>query len=283
LVYFPKEKHTKGDVMRYYAQVAPYLLPTVKDRPLVLKRTPEGIDGEVFFQQKPPGHAPDAVRVLPVRTEDGKQERVIGGDAATLLYLVQIGCISVDPWMSRVRTIDFADYFILDLDPGPRANFATIVEVAKATKAELDEMGLSGALKTSGSRGLHIVVPLPARTSYETARLLAQVIATRVAERHPKIATVERTVSERPPRAVYVDYLQNVQGKSVAGVYSVRAKPGATVSTPLRWRELEEGLDPREFTIETVPPRIGKLGCVWAEAMARKNPAGVIKRIVAAK
>jgi bifunctional non-homologous end joining protein LigD len=277
-VYFPDDGYTKGDLMRYYARVAPQILPVMADRPLVLKRTPEGIKGEVFFQQKPPEHVPPVIRVGTVVNDDGvSAKRIVGGDLATLLYTVQIGCVSVDPWESRIDSLDAMDYTILDLDPGPRAPFDRVVEVARWVKEELDAHGLRAALKTSGSRGLHIVIPLPLRTPYEAGLLLAQLIATRVAESHPRDATVERSVKARPPAAVYVDYLQNVKGKSVAGAYCVRAKPGATVSTPLQWKELNASLDPRELTIETVPARIVKLGDIWSSALKTRNTASAIR------
>jgi bifunctional non-homologous end joining protein LigD len=264
--------------MRYYARVAPALVPVMKGRPLVLKRSPDGIQGETFFQQKAPEHAPRVVRVETVESDDGEaQERVVGRDVATLLYTVQLGCISVDPWHSRVGSLDAADYTVLDLDPGPRAPFRRVVEVARWVKEELDALSLHGALKTSGSRGLHIVLPLPARTSYDVALLLAQLVATRVATAHPRVATVERSLSARPPTTVYVDYLQNAKGKSLAAAYCVRAKPGATVSTPLDWGELTPDLDPHAFTIETVPARLAKLGDIWDSALRRKNTYRAIR------
>ena len=277
-IYFPDDGYTKGDVMRYYARVAPVILAAIAERPLVLKRTPEGIKGEVFFQQKPPQHVSPVVRVETVVNDDGvSAERIVGGDLATLLYTVQIGCVSVDPWESRVGSLDSMDYTILDLDPGPRATFERVVDVARWVKEELDASGLRAALKTSGSRGLHIAIPLPPRTPYEAGLLLAQLIATRVAEAHPKEATVERSVKARPPAAIYVDYLQNVKGKSVASAYCVRARPGATVSTPLQWKELNTSLDPRELTIETVPQRIVKLGDIWGSAIKTRNTGAAIR------
>lgn len=277
-VYFPDDGVTKGDVMRYYARIASAILPAIADRPLVLKRTPEGIKGEVFFQQKPPEHAPPVVRTETIVNDDRvKAERIVGGDLATLLYTVQIGCISVDPWHSRIGSLDAMDYTILDLDPGPRATFERVVGVARWVKEELDSHGLRAALKTSGSRGLHIVIPLPPRTPYDAGLLLAQLIATRVAEGHPREATVQRSVKARPPTAIYVDYLQNVKGKSVASAYCVRARAGATVSTPLQWKELNDSLDPRELTIETVPARIVKLGDIWTSALKAKNSAAAVR------
>jgi len=271
-IFFPKAKYTKGDVMRYYVRIADLILPTMKDRPLVLKRFPNGIDAQSFYQQKASETTPPEVRVEEIITDNGeKQPRYIGGDMLTLLYTIQLGAISVDPWHSHVPTLDFADYTIIDLDPGPRANFQRVMQVAKWAKEVLDSFGLHAAIKTSGSEGLHIYLPLPPRTPNEAATLVAQVIATKVASAHPKEATIERMVKARGAAMVYVDYLQNIQGKTVAGPYCVRAKAGATVSTPLRWNELTDDLDPRDFNLGNAAERFEKIGDIWNEAMKKKN------------
>jgi bifunctional non-homologous end joining protein LigD len=271
-VFFPTGKYTKGDVMRYYARIADFILPTIQDRPLVLKRFPNGIDGESFYQQKASESTPPGVRVETITTDGGdKQPRIIGGDLLTLLYTVQLGAISVDPWHSRLPSLEYADYTIIDLDPGPRANFARVVQAARWVKEVIDGFGLHAAIKTSGSTGLHIYLPLPPKTPNEAATLVAQMIATKVADAHPKETTIERSVKARGAATVYVDYLQNIQGKTVAGPYCVRAKPGATVSTPLKWSELTDDLDAREFNLGTAAERFEKLGDIWNEAMRKKN------------
>lgn len=271
-VFFPKEKYTKGDVMRYYARIADFIVPTMQDRPLVLKRFPNGIDGESFYQQKASETTPPGVRVETIVTDGGeKQPRYVGGDLLTLLYTIQLGAISVDPWHSRVQSLEYADYTIIDLDPGPRANFARVVQVARWAKEVIGGFGLHAAIKTSGSSGLHIYLPLPPRTPNEAATLVAQMIATKVAQAHPKEATIERFVKARGGATVYVDYLQNIQGKTVAGPYCVRAKPGATVSTPLEWTELTDDLDPRDFHIGNAPERFERVGDIWNEAMGKRN------------
>ena len=270
-VFFPKKKLTKGDLMRYYVEVAPFILPTMADRPLVLKRFPNGVTAPAFFQQNA-GEPPDVVRTGTIHTQGGSTNlRIVGGDLTTLLYIVQLGAISVDPWHARVQSLDHADYTIIDLDPGPRAPFKKVVQVARWTKETMDELGLHGAIKTSGSRGLHIYMPLPPNTPNEAATLVAQIVATRVSEEHPKEATIERMVKARSETSVYVDYLQNIIGKTVAGAYSARAKEEATVSTPLEWDELTDDLDPREFTIETAPSRFAEVGDVWGAGMKKKN------------
>ncbi|HKN69161.1 MAG TPA: hypothetical protein VJW73_22940 [Gemmatimonadaceae bacterium] len=270
--FFPKRGYTKGDLLAYYASVSPFLLPAIDDRPLVMKRFPNGIAGASFYQQRAPEDPPPGVRVEPVADEGLKtQQRLVGGDLATLLYLVQLGAVSVDPWHSRVQSVAVADYSIVDLDPGPRASFRRVVDVALWVGEELDRLGLHGMPKTSGASGIHIVLPLVADTPNETARLMAEIVATRVAERHPAATTVTRWVQSRPASAVYVDFLQNIRGKTVASVYSARATPDATVSAPLRWSELTPDLDPRAFTIETMGARLRETGDFWREGMRRLN------------
>ena len=279
-LFFPDDGYTKGDVLRYYARMAESVLPAVAGRPLVLRRFPNGIGGKAFYQHDvadpPPGVRTEAIDV----DGNGKAPRyLVGGELATLLYAVQLGALSVDPWHSRVGALDSADYAILDLDPGPEAPFERVVEVALWVKEELDALGLRGVPKTSGATGVHVYLPLPPRTSPETALLVAQIVATRVAAAHPKEATVERSVRARSAGTVYVDYLQNILGKTVAGAYSVRARPGATVSTPLAWSELTARLDPTAFTIESVPERVERLGDLWREGMRARIPVRALRAL----
>lgn len=276
-VWFPRSRITKGDVMRYYARVARYILPPLRDRPLSLKRFPDGIQGEFFFQQKAPSNPPAGVRVETVESEHGEeQERLVGGSLATLLYCTQIGAFECNPWNARVQSLEHPDFTVIDLDPGPRAPFRRVVEIALWVKEALDHLGLHGVAKTSGATGMHIVLPLPRSSSEAVAERVAQVVATAVAGAHPAAATVERSVAARGDRRVYVDFGQNSRGKTVAAAYGVRARPGATVSTPLRWEELTPELDPREFTIRTVPERIARVGDLYSSALKRPNPARLV-------
>lgn len=271
-VFFPAAKLTKGRLMEYYAEISPYLLPALEDRPLVLKRYPNGIKADAFYQQKAPDKVPPGIRVEEVADEGiTTQSRLIGGGLATLLYIAQLGAISTDPWHSRVQSIADADYSIIDLDPGPKATFKRVVQVARWVKEVLDEFGLHAIPKTSGASGIHIVLPLPAGASYAVSVTLAELVARRVNEEHPRETTVHRWVKSRPPAAVYVDYLQNIRGKTVASVYSVRAEPHASVSTPLKWSELTEDLSPRDFTILNVPARVKRMGDLWATGMKKTN------------
>jgi bifunctional non-homologous end joining protein LigD len=279
-VFFADDGITKGDVMRYYAQVAPALLPLLKDRPLILKRYPNGIAGPSFFQQNA-GATPKGVRTAEVETEDGeKATRLIGGDLITLLHTVQLGTIAVHPWQSRLPTVEYADYSTIDLDPGKGVPFESVVELAKRIRDELDALALKAALKTSGSRGLHIVMPLPTRTTYARSAALAETIAARVTAKNVRLATLERSLQRRPKGTIYVDAKQNARGKSVASAYSVRERPGAPVSAPLRWSELERKLQIKDFTIATMRRRLDAVGDLWAEAISHRNTARTIDRVL---
>jgi bifunctional non-homologous end joining protein LigD len=271
-VYFPKEGITKGALMRYYARMAPVLLPELQGRPLALRRYPSGIEGDSFFQHDPGEHVPDAVRTAYVLVETGVEERrLIGGELATLLYTVQLGAIPVNAWHSRLGTLDTPDYAVLDLDPGPQATFRRVVDVAKRVHAQLSQQGLIGVPKTSGSRGIHILVPLPPDTGYDVAARLAEEVATAVVETAPEVATVERALADRPPGTVYVDHMQNAYGKTLVAVYSARARPGGPVSAPLSWRQVTAALDPKRWTVATVPGQRRALAERWSSQMSASN------------
>ena len=272
-IYFPASKITKGRLLEYYAEVSPYLLPALDGRPLVLKRWPNGIEADAFYQQKAPDKIPDGadIRVAELLDDTQAPRRLIGGNLTTLLYIIQLGAISTDPWHSRIESVDQADYSIVDLDPGPDATFKRVVQVARWVGEELDELGLHAVPKTSGASGIHIVLPLPPGAGYDVSVTLAELVARRVNEKHPKETTVTRMVKSRPPGAVYVDYLQNIRGKTVASVYAARAEPHASVSTPLKWNELTDDLSPRDFTVTNVMARLKKVGDLWAAGMKKTN------------
>ena len=280
--FFPAVALTKGGLMRYYVRVAPALLPAIDGRPLALKRHPDGVAGAAFFQHDPGRTPPAATRVADVPVEHGGEEpRYVGGDLATLLQTVQLGAIAVNAWHSRVGALDRPDYCVLDLDPMPEASFARVAAVAGWVRAALTEAGLHAALKTSGSRGVHIVLPLPRGTSYDTSAALAEALAARVAVAHPDAATVERALGSRAPAQVYVDHMQNAHGKTLASVFSVRARPAAPVSTPVSWRQLARaGFDPAAFTAATVPGRLSRLAAHWRAGLELPNPAAAIARTI---
>ena len=210
---------TKGDLFRYYLAVSPFLLPVVRDRPLVMKRFPDGIAGNTFYQQRAPEPVPRGVRSERVDIGDDVPARLVGGDLATLLHMVQLAVISQDPWFSRAQSPQEMDCAAIDLDPMAEAPFSRVRDVARWVHDELDALGIPGWLKTSGSRGLHIFLPLRPGTSYESGMLFCQIVASFVVHQHPEAATVERTVSKRDPKTVYIDCLQNITGKTLACAY----------------------------------------------------------------
>jgi bifunctional non-homologous end joining protein LigD len=270
-VYFPEAGITKGALMRYYTRISPVLLPHIAERPLILKRYPEGVGGQMFFQQDAGPHIPDIVQTAMVSTVDkGDRARIIGGDLATLLYTVQLGAIEVHPWLSRISDIDSADRCLIDLDPGDGVPFSAVVSLAREVLRVVEGCGLSGAVKTSGSSGVHVVIALPARTSYDRSAQLAMGIARVVAGSRPDTATVERSIGARPAGTIYVDAMQNARGKSAASAYSVRAKPGATVSAPLAEAELTARLRLGAFTVKTMPARVERMGDLYGDALTRR-------------
>jgi bifunctional non-homologous end joining protein LigD len=256
---------TKGQLLRYYVVVAPYLLPVLEDRPLVMRRFPDGVDGPAFYQQRAPDKVPRGIRVERVAADKEVPTRLIGGSLSTLLYMTQLASISQDPWFSRAQSPDDIDFAAIDLDPLEGTPFATVRDVARWTHDQLDALGIEGFVKTSGASGMHIYVPMPPGTPYESGMLFCQIVATLVAAKHPRAATVERAVDRRPAGTVYIDYLQNIRGKTIACAYSARASAFAGASTPLRWTEIGERLDPRDFTIATLPARLRTVGDLWAE------------------
>jgi bifunctional non-homologous end joining protein LigD len=282
-VFWPTEHLTKGDLLRYYVSVSPWLLPVVADRPLVMKRFPNGVKGKAFYQQRAPDEVPAGVRVEMVEDESepgGVMPRLVGGSLLTLLYMTQLAAISQDPWFSRVQSPAEPDFVALDLDPMPGVPFRQVLDVARWVRDELAALDVPALPKTSGSSGLHVYIPLPEHTSYEAGQLLCNIVATIVAIKHPKVATVERSVSKRG-RTVYVDYLQNIEGKTLACAYSVRASDFAGVSTPLTWDEVDEGIDPGDYTIRTVLARFDQVGDLWAPMLSgpRVDLSSVLDRL----
>lgn len=281
--YFPEAGITKGGLMRYYTRVAPFLLPEIEGRALVLKRYPDGIDGPMFFQQNAGEHVPDAVRVATLDTvELGAKPRIIGGDLFTLLYTVQLGAIEVHPWLSRVGDVDAPDRCLIDLDPGDDVPFSTVSMLAREVARIAEGCGLRAAIKTSGASGIHIVLPLALRTTYETSAALALRLAEATVAANPDIATIERSVKARPKGSIYVDAMQNARGKSMAAPYSVRARASASVSAPLRERELTSRLRIEAFTVRSMPARLARTGDLWSDAIATRPTARAIARAMAA-
>ncbi|MDQ2665612.1 MAG: DNA polymerase domain-containing protein [Gemmatimonadota bacterium] len=255
----------------------------MRDRPLVLKRYPDGASGPMFFQQNAGEHVPGIVRVETVDTRDeGPKVRLVGGDLATMLYIVQIGSIEVHPWLSRVNNVDATDRCLIDLDPGDDVPFPQVAALARDLLGIIDACGLKAGVKTSGSSGIHLVIPLPAGVTYDTSAELAMLVARVVAMSQPERATVERSLSARPTGTIYVDPMQNARGKSMACAYSVRAEEGAPVSAPLRARELTSRLRLAAFTVKSMTRRVSRMGDLWGEAMTPAPTKRTIARAMQA-
>lgn len=259
-VFWPAEGYTKGDLIDYHRAVADRILPYLRDRPVVLTRYPDGIDGKSFFQKDAPAFAPNWIRIETMWSEHTEREirYFIADDEPSLLYLANMGTIPLHLWSSRVEALQHPDWCILDLDPKD-APFEDVITIAKRFRTLCDGIGLPSFVKTSGSSGLHILLPLGGQCTYEQSRALGEVLARIVARELPEIATTERSMAARKGR-VYLDYLQNGHGRLLVAPFCVRPLPGAPVSTPLKWSEVRKGLDIRKHTITTVPRRMRRLG-----------------------
>jgi bifunctional non-homologous end joining protein LigD len=258
-VFWPEDGYTKGDLIEYYRTIAPWMLPYLADRPLVLTRFPDGIHGKSFFQKDAPKYAQQFVRTVTIWSEDSQRELeyFVCEDAGALQYIANMAAIPLHIWSSRVQALETPDWCILDLDP-KGAPFTDVVTVAKALRALCDEIGLPTYVKTSGSSGLHVLVALGRQVTYQQSRTLGGLLARVIASELPDIATITRQVSRRGGK-VYVDYVQNGHGRLIVAPFAVRPLPGAPVSMPLSWREVTPKLDIRKFTIRTAPARMNKL------------------------
>ena len=266
-VFWPEEGYTKGDLIAYYRDIAPWLLKFLKDRPLVLTRYPDGIDGKSFFQKNAPGFQPEWVRTEAIWSEGSERDihYFIADDPATLVFVANLGAIPLHVWASRIGSLDRPDWCLLDLDPKHKrdgdevyAPFEDVVEVARTIGDMCDEIGLPSYPKTSGSSGIHVMIPLGGQLDYEQSRTLALLLAKAVAAEIPERATIVRNPAGRDGR-IYIDYVQNGRGRLVVAPYSVRPRAGATVSAPLAWAEVGEGLSMEDFTIRTMPARAREL------------------------
>jgi bifunctional non-homologous end joining protein LigD len=279
--YWPKEKITKRELINYYYQVAPYILPFLKDRPQSMLRHPDGITKFSFYYKNIKGKAPEWLETFHYHSEgDGEdKEYLVAKDEASLLYMASIGCIEMNPWHSRVQTEDYPDWCIIDLDPGKSNTFEQVIETARVTKEILDSMDVVSYAKTSGSTGIHIYIPLGAKYTYEQSKEFARVIATLVSKELPKFTTIERIVKNRRGK-LYIDFLQNRPQATVSAPYSVRPKPGATVSMPLHWEEVKKGLKMTNFTIHNAVARVRSEGDIFKPVLGKGiNLDKVIKNI----
>ena len=277
--FWPEEGITKGDLLTYYRDVAPVLVPHLKNRPFTMKRYPDGWQGKFFFQKDAPTHMPDWIptRQFEASTRDRPPKRrlidfALVNDELALLWMVNMGCIDMNTWYSRVDKPSRPDWVLFDLDPSEDVGFAETVEVARLIKQTLDLLGLESFPKTSGSEGIHVLVPVSRRHTYAQTREFSEVVAGAIARAHPGLATTEWVRAKR--RGVLIDSNQNGEGKTIASAYSVRPKAGAPVSTPLRWEEVNESLDPAAFTMDAVLDRVAREGDLFEGVLTVKQSLG---------
>jgi bifunctional non-homologous end joining protein LigD len=255
-VYWPDEGYTKRDMFNYYYQMAEYILPYLRDRPQTLYRFPNGIYGKSFYQKDVKGKAPEWAKTYPYTTSDGEdKEFLVGDNEDTLMWIATLGCIELNPWFSRIQNPDNPDYCVIDLDPADKTTFEQVIHAACEVKTVLDELGIPGFAKTSGSTGIHIYIPLAAKYSYDQSQMFGKLIVSIVHNRIPEFTSLERQIKNRKGN-MYLDFLQNRPGATIAGPYSLRPKPGATVSMPLHWDEIKKGLTMKDYTIKNAVERV---------------------------
>jgi bifunctional non-homologous end joining protein LigD len=270
-VLFPGEKITKGDVINYYISISKYILPYLKGRPESLFRTPNGIKEQGFFQKDIGEIAPPYATTQKVFSESNQKEisYIICDNEATLTYLNNLGCIELNPWHSTVKKLDYPDYLMLDIDPSDNNTFEQVIEAANAIKEVLDKAGAPAYCKTSGASGIHIYVPTAKKYTYEQVKDFAYIVCLMASHLVPDFTTLERNLQKRGKDRIYMDYLQNRKGQTIASVYSLRPKPGATASAPLEWKEVKKGLSPQQFHINNMVKRITKKGDLFKGVLGK--------------
>ncbi len=283
--FWPEEGITKGDLLAYYRAIAPVLLPHLRDRPFTMRRYPDGAHGKAFFQKDAPKHMPEWIatyHALVSARDSGRTKKWVDfplvNDELALLWMVNMGCIDMNAWYSRIDKPDRPDFVLFDLDPTPEVPWSQTIEVALILKELLDALDLSSFPKTSGGKGFHVLVPLDRRSTYEDSRSFAEIVAGAIARTHPKLATTEWSKARR--RGVLIDANQNGEGKTIASVYSVRPKPGAPVSTPLQWSEVDDKLNPSIYTMPVVLDRVRRQGDVHAgQLTTRQSLSKALKKL----
>jgi len=272
-VLYPGDGITKRDLINYYDAVADLLVPHLRDRPLSLKRYPNGIGHAFFFQKDAEDKVPEWVRLEPIFSEHNQDKihYIICNDRATLLYLANLACIDQNPWMSSLGSLDNPDFAIIDLDPTEGCPYSQIVEAAQIVKKKLDALGIQGYPKTTGGDGMHIYIPLEPVYTFEQVRSFAELLSILTIRENPGLFTTPRAVAQRKKAKVYFDYLQISSAKTIATAYVLRAHPGAPVSTPLDWSEVKQGLDPSQFNIHNVLDRFERVGDLFEPVLTNKQ------------
>jgi bifunctional non-homologous end joining protein LigD len=271
-MFWPEQGITKRDLIQYYADIAPYLLPHLQDRAMVMKRYPNGAAGEFFFMKRAPSPRPDWIEICHIEHSSGN---VINfpmiQDMAALLWVINLGCIDLNQWYARCDDVDRPDYLHFDLDPVPGATFEKVSETALLLKEALDALKMPSYAKTTGSKGIHIYVPIQRGPTQKQVWTFAKELSHAIASQAPKLVTAVYIVAKRPKGRVLVDYNQNAWGRTLASIYSVRPRPEATVSTPVTWPELERGVKIENFTMKNVPARLKKVGDLWQPLLEKKG------------
>jgi bifunctional non-homologous end joining protein LigD len=271
-VFWPKPRRTKGDLLRYYAAMSHVLLPYLRDRAMVMKRYPNGIEGEFFFMKRAPAPRPEWIALCTIEHRSGNViDFPVIQDLASLLWVVNLGCIDLNPWYARCDDVHRPDYLHFDLDPVPGAGFEKVRQTAFIVRDTLIALGMKPLVKTTGSRGLHIYVPIVRGPTQKEVWAFAKRLAQQFASEHQRLITAEYRIARRPRGRVLVDYNQNAWGRTLASVYSVRPKPLATVSAPLTWDELEDGAAIEDFRMDNMPARIAKVGDLWKPLLSARG------------
>lgn len=270
-IYWPEEKITKGELIEFYRSVSGLILPYLKNRPMTLNRYPNGIKGKNFYHKDAGDIAPSWLKTAEVYSESSNKivHYLLCNDEKSLLFIANLGCIEMNPWNSTIKKPDHPDYIVMDIDPSDKNTFDEVIDVALALYEILQKGKLPGFCKTSGASGLHIYIPCNKKYMYDEAREFAHILATLVNEKLPSITTLERSLSKRKKNHIYIDFLQNSRGQTLASAYSVRPIPGATVSTPLEWKEVKHGLRPANFTLKTVLRRFKKKGDLFKGVLGK--------------
>lgn len=269
--YWPEDGFTKGDMIRYYETMAEFVVPYLKDRPLSLNRNPNGIHEKGFYHKNAGDIAPGWMKTAPIFSESNEKtiHYLVCNNTASLLFIANLGCIEMNPWNSRIQKIEHPDWMVIDIDPSDKNTFDDVIETALVVHEIFERVKVPSYCKTSGASGLHVYVPLGAKYHYDQVKDFGNIIAMMVTDQLPDITTLERSLSKRADNKIYVDYLQNRRGQTLASAYSLRPKPGATVSTPLEWKEVKPGLHPSQFHIGNVPQRVQKKGDLFREVLGK--------------
>jgi bifunctional non-homologous end joining protein LigD len=271
-IFWPKLRLTKRDLLQYYADVSRWVLPHLKNRAMVMKRYPNGIAGPFFFMKRAPSPRPSFIPVCPIEHASGNIiEFPVIQNVASLLWLVNLGCIDLNPWYARCDDVHRPDYLHFDLDPVEGTPFERVLQTALLVRDALAALQIASYAKTTGSRGIHVYVPIVRGPDQKQVWSFAKKLSTELEQRYPKVVTAEYRVAKRPKGRVLVDYNQNAWNRTLASVYSVRPKPAATVSTPVTWREVERGVRIEDFTMMNVPRRVKKLGDLWEPLVKEKG------------